>query len=104
HDPDCMGRIEAAHELAKLLEPEVVPALQKAATTDRFWGVQADACRALGDIRSDAAKEALIQAVKLIAHPKARQAAVKALGTYKDAKAAEALRKLAEVDPSYYVE
>jgi HEAT repeat protein len=104
NDPDCLGRIEAAHELSKLLEPEVVPALLKAAQNDKFWAVQAEACGALAEIRSEAALGALTQAVKTIAHARARRAAVRALGTYRDPKAAETLRKVAEKDASYYVE
>ncbi len=103
HDGDCMGRIEAAHELVKIADYEGVAALGRAVLSDSFWGVQAEAADALAEIRTDQAMQALIAGLK-VSHPKARRAVVKALGTYKDPKAGEALKKLAEKDPSYFVE
>lgn len=102
-DPDCMGRIEAARELIAGADAETVAALGRAATRDPFWGVQVEAASALAEIRSDAARDCLIDAMK-VKHPKARRGIVSALGTYRDAKAAAALRKLAEKDPSYFVQ
>jgi aminopeptidase N len=102
-DDDIMGRIEAAHELAKIGGADVTSALGKAAASDRFWGVQAEAASALAEVRSDAALDALIGALKA-KHPKARRGIAQALGKFKSEKAALALRKLAEKDESYYVE
>lgn len=102
-DPDCMGRIEAAQELVKISDSEVVEALGKAAKSDEFWGVQAEAASALAEIRTDSSREALIAALGT-KNPKARKAVVNALGTFRDEKAAKALRKIAEKDDSYFVE
>lgn len=104
HDTDVMGRIEAIQELRKLAsEPDAVEALAKAAREDGFWGVQAEAAPALAELRTDRALGALIDALGT-ANPKARRAIARALGGFKDDRATQALRKLAESDSSYYVE
>jgi HEAT repeat protein len=77
-----------------------------AALKDAFWGVQAEAAGALAEIRTDAARDALIAAAS-VPHPKARRAVAKALGSFNgghDAPAVATLRALAERDPSYFVE
>jgi len=102
-DKDIMGRIEAVKELSKIADREVIEALGKAAASDAFWGVQAEAASALAEIRSDASRDQLIAALSA-QHPKARRAVVNALGSYADDKASDALKKLAQKDPSYYVE
>jgi aminopeptidase N len=103
NDPDCMGRIEAAKELGKIADPDVVAALAKAVSGDPFWGVQAEAAGVLAEIRTDAARDALLAGVSA-KNPKARRAIARALGAFRDEKASSALRKLAEKDESYYVE
>lgn len=103
NDPDCMGRIEAAKELAKIADLKSIEALAKAVQTDSFWGVQAEAAEALGEIRMDAARDALVLGLK-IKNPKARRAVVKALGSFSGEKSAQALKPLAQKDPSYFVE
>jgi aminopeptidase N len=72
---------------------------------DTFWGVQADAAAALGEIRSDAAREALTLGLKA-AHPRTRRAVARALGQYRGvAQAADALIGVLERgDASYFVE
>jgi aminopeptidase N len=104
-DPDCMGRITAVLELKKAPERSSVEALSRALAADPFWGVQAEAASALGEMRLETAREALAAALeKGVNHPKARRAVVKALGSYRDPAAAALLRKFAEKDPSYFVE
>ena len=100
---NVLKRIEAAAELAKVGSREAVAALEEAIHRDQFWGVSARAAKALGEIRTDKAMEALIGGLK-ISHPKARRAVVRALGNFKEVQAFEALRPLAEKDPSYFVE
>ena len=102
-DPDCMGRIEAAKELSKQVDASVIQALGQTVAKDSFWGVQAEVAAVLAEIRTDSARDALIAALGT-QHPKARRAIVKALGTYKDARASEAVKKTAERDESYFVE
>jgi aminopeptidase N len=103
NDADVMGRIEAAQELGKIADADVIRALSDAALHDKFWGVQAEVASVLAEIRSDLARDGLIAA---LASPlsKGRREIVRALGTFKDEKSATALKKLAEKDASYYVE
>lgn len=103
NDRDCMGRIEAAKELMQVPDAEVTRALGEALLSDPFWGAQAEIADALAKIRTDAARDALIAGLA-VSHPKARRGVVKALGSFKESKVAEALRKFAEKDASYYVE
>jgi aminopeptidase N len=98
-------RIIAARVLAKRTEPEVVEALRSALLGDTFWAVSAEAAAALGDIRGEKARAALIEGLA-IQHPKARRAVVKALGSFRhDDRVAASLESLLQRgDPSYYVE
>ncbi len=100
HDEDIIGRIEAAEGLGKLATPEAVAVLKDVVMNDKFWGVQAEAATALGKIKSEAALLALIECTK-VAHPKARRAVARALGEFKDDKAADALMSLLKSDKSY---
>jgi aminopeptidase N len=105
-DPTIAGRIRAANALAKDSSAETVAALARAVKGDKFWGVSAEAAAALGDIRTPAAREALLAVRKDVKHPKARRAVVAALGAFRgDEAAAEALREvLAKGDASLFVE
>jgi aminopeptidase N len=102
-DLDCMGRIEAAQELVKVADAEVIEALGKSAASDLFWGVQAESAKALAESRMGGGRDQLILALQT-PHPKARRAIASALGTFHDSDAAAALRKLAEKDESYFVQ
>jgi aminopeptidase N len=103
-DPDVLGRIEAARALGKKSDRESIQALGKAAREDGFWAVQAEAAKALGSIRSNAALDELLASLG-IEHPKARRAVVRALGEFRNERAADALlRVVNEGDASYYVE
>ena len=102
-DTDSMGRIEAAHELGKIADRGVVESLGGALMTESFWAVQAEIASVLGEVRSPESMEALLKALQ-IKHPKARRAVAKALGAFQDPRAAEALKKIATKDESYYVE
>ncbi len=105
NDDDVTGRIDAAKELAKLGTPEAVAALKEAVQSDAFWAVQNEAARALGGIRTTAARDAVLACLK-VRHPKARRGVVAALGQFRhDETAAAALESvLRKGDPSYYVE
>jgi len=114
HDDDVLGRIDAAKQLAKLGTAQAVAALKQVVLKDGFWGVQAEAARALGTVRSAAALDALLACVRVESAlgGRARRAVVGALGEFRDEppahrgdKAAAALeRVLREGDDSYYVE
>jgi aminopeptidase N len=103
NDPDCMGRIEAAKELVKIADLDVIAAFKKRVLEDRFWGVQSECAAVLAEVRSHAARDALIAGLA-VKNPKARRAVVKALARYKDAESAQALKPYARSDESYFVE
>lgn len=103
HDPDCMGRIEAAQELKGIADTDVTRKLGEALAKDPFWGVQFEIAQVLADIATDAARDALLMGLH-ISHSRARAAVVRALGTFKDAKVSSALQALAQKDESYLVE
>jgi len=104
NDDDVTGRIDAAKELSKLGTREAVDALKQAVLKDGFWGVQAEAARALGSMKSAIALEALLACVN-VRHPKARRGVYGALGQFREERAADALIVLLRKgDASYYVE
>jgi aminopeptidase N len=103
-DDDVLGRIDAARTLGKKGDPEAIRALGRAVREDRFWAVQAEAAKALGAVRSNAAMEELLASAG-VAHPKARRAVMSALGEFREDRAAEALERVIDQgDESYYVE
>jgi aminopeptidase N len=106
NDSDVLGRIEAAKELALIADAEIITAMRDTVATDKFWAVQAETAGRLAEVRLDAARDGLIHALGKMAkgHPKARRAIVTALGTFKDEKAAAALKGFADKDASYSVE
>ncbi|HEY8173727.1 MAG TPA: M1 family aminopeptidase [Dehalococcoidia bacterium] len=105
NDDDVVGRVDAAKELSKLGTREAVDALKEAVLHDEFWGVQHEAARALGTMKSQIALDALLACVKVRA-PKARRGVMMALGQFRgDERAAAALADvLRKGDASYYVE
>src|SRR5262249_7327469 len=106
----------AAAGVAKESSPQAVRALGEALREDAFWGVRAACARALGSLRTDAARDALVAALAAEEHARARRAVARALGEFRGdlaaaaaapatAPAAAALERLARAgDPSYYVE
>ncbi|HEV2907735.1 MAG TPA: M1 family aminopeptidase [Candidatus Eremiobacteraceae bacterium] len=100
---DVGARVGAARALAEDPASQVVEALASALNKDRFWGVQAEAAKALGAIRTDAALAALIRSAK-VSNPKARRAVAEALGEFRGDEACRALQPLAKSDRSYFVE
>ncbi len=103
NDKNAIGRLRAAQRLSKHVGEDVIEALKNAGLKDPFWGVQAEAAKSLGVIRTFDALKALLSCLKT-KHPKARRVVVKALGEFRDEEAAKALvAVLDEGDPSYYV-
>ncbi|MCC6382247.1 MAG: HEAT repeat domain-containing protein [Dehalococcoidia bacterium] len=103
-DNDIAGRQAAARGLGKKGGSEAIQALETAARDDRFWGVQAAAAKALGEVRTEAARDALIRLLA-VRHPKARRGVVEALGSFHgDQAVLEALRPFAARDASWFVE
>jgi aminopeptidase N len=64
HDPDVLGRIEAAGALGKESGDENMHVLATALLNDPFWGVRSAAARALGEMRTEAAQAILLQALQ----------------------------------------
>jgi aminopeptidase N len=115
HDPDVLGRIEAAEALGEKGEPENVEALITALYTDAFWGVRSAAAKALGSNGSAPAQAALIKALNDLdakQYSRVRVSIASALGKFQAPqqselalKSARALRTvLEEGDVSYRVE
>lgn len=105
HDQTVVGRIEAAHELARLGTRAAVQALGEALTQEPFWGVQVQIAAALGETRTPVAREALLAALAL-PNTRARRAVVAALANFKhDQAVADAIwQRFTDGDASYYVE
>ncbi len=101
-DEEVSGRIEAARGLGKESSGDATSALKEALFNDHFWGVQAEAARALGNIKTEASLEALIKGCR-VSHPKARRAVADALGEFKSEPAGQALTEMLDQDESYYV-
>ncbi|HVK64498.1 MAG TPA: M1 family aminopeptidase [Polyangium sp.] len=98
------GRLLAASLMGKLDDPATTRALGASlAKEDEFWGVRAEAASALGDVRSDDALTHLLAHART-GHAKVRRAVAAALGKFRKAQAADALKSLALRDASYLVE
>src|SRR5581483_1572014 len=103
-DPDVLLRIDAAKALGKKGDRQSVGSLAMALREERFWGVQTQVAKAMGEAKTSAAKDALLRAMDL-PHPKARRGVVEALGAFREADVAEALKEKARKgDASYLVE
>jgi aminopeptidase N len=104
HDPDMLGRREAAEALAKHAgDDAVTAALLRRLEIEPFWGVRLEIADVLGGTRREALLEPL--AARLRSEPKSRVRAeiVRALGDIRGAKAVAALREAVAGDPSYRV-
>lgn len=103
-DPRAPVRWRAAAALARHDEGGTLVVLEKALRDDPFWGVSAEAARALGELRGRAAWEALSRSIDH-PHPKVRRAVARALGEFRtDASAALLVARLKAGDPSWLVE
>jgi aminopeptidase N len=115
HDPDILGRIEAAEALDKSSDENNINALIAALNNDPFWGVRTAAAAALGSIGNEQAHAALVKALTELdaeKSSKVRNAVARALGQFQAPaqielaqRSAQALRAvLANPDVSYLVE
>jgi len=64
HDPDVLGRIEAAEALGEQEDEESLKALASSLFNDAFWGVRVAAAEALGTIGSEKAQDVLLQGLQ----------------------------------------
>jgi aminopeptidase N len=103
-DPDCLSRLHAAAAIAKKGNLEALKTLEKALTTEAFWGVRLEIVEAIATIKLDQTETILINALK---DPEARvrRAVVVALAEQKTAIAYQAVKDVVEAgDASYYTE
>lgn len=98
-------RLEMIEFLTKQGGRRVVEALEWVVENDGFWGVSYHAAKALGQIKSEESKMALLNCLKKVKHPKVRRGIVEGLGSFEgDKEAAEALKAVVEdLGESYYV-
>jgi aminopeptidase N len=115
HDPDVLGRIEAAEALADKSEEKSREALIYALNNATFWAVRATAARALARHGTAQAQAALIDALHSLdprQFSRVREAIASALGSFQAPeqrelaeKSAQVLREIIEQgDVSYMVE
>ncbi len=98
-------KLQALEKIPKFKSKKVIEALYNIIVNkDEFWGVRYHAAEALGKIGTTEALEKLIKAEKEVLDKKVRRAVIKALGNFKDGKAADVLKKvLKDKEESYYV-
>ena len=99
---DASSRAEAATALGKTRSEMAIQGLKRAATEDRFWHVQSCALRALGEMGTQAALEALLE-VEAPENRRARRGLAVALGNFTDERARKRLLLLLRDDQSPYV-
>ena len=103
-DDAISGRSLAAAGLGKKGGPEATQALESAVMQDRHWSVQVAAAKALGELRTTGARDALLRCLG-VRNLKARRGVVAALGEFHgDETVFEALRPIARRDRSWFVE
>src|SRR3989440_3545143 len=115
HDPDILGRIEAAEALGEEGDDESLDALKQILLTDNFWGVRNAAASALGVIGNAKAQDVLLQGLQELdptEFSRTRAAIAGALGRFQAPQQAELAERSAQAlsallekgDVSYLVE
>lgn len=102
HDSDVTGRVRAAIELGQARSDTGLKALREAAIRDSFWGIRLEAAKALSLFRSNASREALLDAVK-DKDSRIRRQAIEGLAAFDDARLAALYTDLIKNDQSYFV-
>lgn len=100
---NTVERIYAAKALSNFSSDDVIDTLKETLLDDPFWGVSAQCAQALANIKTDAAYNALTDALD-IKNPKARRAVVKAIGEFKKKESVPLLQPMLENDDSYFVQ
>ncbi len=105
HDEDVLGRLRAARELSAFKGDETVSVLQAVLAGEDQATVRMAAAISLGEIGSDRAREALINAVADEAQrsPQVRRGIAWALGNFKDEASVGFLKRVIETDESWFV-
>ncbi len=99
NEDDMMGRIVAIESLQKNADKKVVEAIAKSLNEDAFWGVRSVAAEALKEIGTEEAREALLSSLDQ-EDARARDAVIKALGTYFHESVPSKLTTLLENEPN----
>jgi aminopeptidase N len=99
---DAWSRATAAKELGKTKSPGAIEGLAEAAGKEQFWNVRACALRALGEIGTEKALEAIIR-VGLPENRRTRRAFAEALGNFTQEAARSRLISMLEDNASPYV-
>ncbi len=99
---DASSRAEAAKDLGDLKSNLAVLALKRAAAKEQFWEVNASALKALGEIGTTEALDALLELSKP-SNRRTRRALAEALANFKEERACSLLTDLLQNDPSPYV-
>ncbi|MDM7914851.1 MAG: M1 family aminopeptidase, partial [Candidatus Eisenbacteria bacterium] len=94
-DPRVAARVETVRQLAEKPTYKGEEILGRVLREDPFWGVQAQAARALARTRTPHARQILLEATGL-PHPKARRAVVEGLGAFQSADVARSLTRIIE--------
>jgi aminopeptidase N len=112
HDPDMVGRIEAAEELGRSGDRQSQEALEQGLLAEPFWAVRVAIAEALARQKSERSLRALEHGLAETRDPKVRRGIVAALGMFGGSPpnhqalqaAATLTALLEEGDPSYLVE
>ncbi len=109
-DQDVLGRVWALGQLRERVKASgtndaerdsIAKQLSRTLTDDKFWGVRVDAAAALGDVKSNVSRDALIAATR-DPDARVRAGAVTSLTSFNDPNLASLYRKLLD-DQSYAV-
>lgn len=99
---DAYSRAEAAKELGRMKNGSAVEGLAEAAAKEQFWHVRACAFRALGEIGTPKALEAILR-VGTPENKRVRRGLAEALGNFKEERPRNLLQRFLKNDPSPYV-
>jgi aminopeptidase N len=88
---DIIGRIQAAHELAKTSKRANIRAIVEAYLNEPFWGVRREFAKALGQANSEAAVAGLAEMLNLEQDPLVLPAVFEAAGNYRDRRIRDAI-------------
>jgi len=100
---NTVERINTVRALSGIISNDTIDAL-KNALNDSFWGVAAEAAKALSSIKSDDAYRALVESYASIRHPKAKRAVVRAIGEFRKEESIPLLNRILQEEESYYVQ
>jgi Aminopeptidase N len=99
--PDVIGRILAAHELAKTGKRGNIQAIVDAYKEERFFGVRQQFAKALGNAGAECAIEGLVKLIETEQDPMVQESVLRAAGKYRDPRIREAVIQRLELGLPY---